>query len=103
MLNNKYTNIQSKKAKKQKSKKATMSSFYQTTKIEKREDPYNEGSFFTKEQFVEYYGSTLEWEFMSPEKVFKRNIIGLWIVDNSKHLPYQSVNHLIDKMIETFL
>lgn len=76
---------------------------HKSSKIEKRQDPYNESSFYTKKQFVEYYGSTLEWDFMSPEKIFKRNIIGLWIVDNSKHLPYQSVNHLIDKMIETFL
>lgn len=74
-----------------------------SSKIEKREDPYNVGSFFTKEQFVEYYGSTLEWDFMSPEKVFKRNIISMWIVDNGKYIQYQSVNHLLDKMIETFL
>ena len=74
-----------------------------SAKIEKREDPYDEDSFFTKEQFVEYYGSTLEWDFMSPEKVFKRNIISMWIVDNGKYMQYQSVNHLLDKMIETFL
>lgn len=74
-----------------------------SSKIEKREDPYNVGSFFTKEQFVEFYGSTLEWDFMSPEKVFKRNMIRDLIVDNGKDLPYQSVNHLLDKMIETFL
>ena len=76
---------------------------HKSSKIEKREDPYNVDCFFTKEQFVEYYGSTLEWDFMNPKNVFKRNMIGLWIVDNGKHLPCQSVNHLLDKMIETFL
>jgi hypothetical protein len=83
--------------------RSTMIFDRKSSKIEKREDPYNEDSFFTKEQFIEYYGSTLEWDFMSPEKVFKRNIISLWIVDNGKYMQYQSVNHLLDKMIETFL
>jgi len=71
---------------------------------EKRYDPYDhEGGHYSKKEFLNYYGSTLEWDMVSPEKVLRRQMIGEVIATNNRFLSHKSVNHLLDKYIETFL
>ena len=68
----------------------------------KRPDPFDL-DYYSKREFENYYGSTLEWDFMSPEKNFKRSVIGKWILENGSYMRIESVNYLLDKMIETFM
>ena len=71
---------------------------------EKRYDPYDhEGGHYSKKEFLNYYGSTLEWDMMNPEKVLRRQMIGDVIATNNRFLSHKSVNHLLDKYLETFL
>jgi hypothetical protein len=71
---------------------------------EKRYDPYDhEGGHYSKKEFLNYYGSTLEWDMVSPEKVLRRQMIGEVIATNNRFLSHKSVNHLLDKYLETFL
>jgi hypothetical protein len=67
-----------------------------------REDPFD-GNLYTKKEFVDYYGTTLQWDFMSEEKTFKRAILGKWILENGSYMRPDATNYLLDKMIETFL
>ena len=71
----------------------------------KRIDPYERriATLYSKKEFSDYYGSTLEWNMMSPEKILKRQMIGTTIAENSHLLSQDGVNHLLDKYIETFL
>jgi len=69
--------------------------------VEVREDPFD-GGLYTKEEFIDYYGTTLQWDFMLEEKSFKRGILGKWILDNGDYMRPEAVNYLLDKMIETF-
>ena len=69
---------------------------------ELREDPFD-GGLYTKEEFVDYYGTTLQWDFMSEEKTFKRGILGKWILENGDYMRPEATNYLLDKMIETFI
>ena len=71
-------------------------------KEELREDPFD-GDLYTKKEFLDYYGTTLQWDFMSEEKTFKRGILGKWILENGSYMRPESTNYLLDKMIETFL
>ena len=68
---------------------------------EVREDPFD-GGLYTKEEFVDYYGTTLQWDFMTEEKTFKRGILGKWILENGEYMRPEATNYLLDKMIETF-
>lgn len=68
---------------------------------EKREDPFD-FRWYTKKEFMEYYGSLIHWSMMDPSKVLKRQMIGTTISQNQHLLNYKSVNHLIDKYIGTF-
>lgn len=70
--------------------------------VEVREDPFD-GELYTKKEFLDYYGTTLQWDFMSEEKTFKRGVLGKWILDNGSYMRPEATNYLLDKMIETFL
>ena len=70
--------------------------------VEVREDPFD-GELYTKKEFVDYYGTTLQWDFMTEEKTFKRAVLGKWILDNGSYMRPEATNYLLDKMIETFL
>lgn len=70
--------------------------------VEVREDPFD-GNLYTKKEFVDYYGTTLQWDFMTEEKTFKRAVLGKWILDNGSYMRKEATNYLLDKMIETFL
>ena len=70
--------------------------------VEVREDPFD-GNLYTEKEFVDYYGTTLQWDFMSEEKTFKRGVLGKWILDNGSYMHPEATNYLLDKMIETFL
>lgn len=70
--------------------------------VEVREDPFD-GNYYTKQEFLDYYGTTIQWDFVSEEKLFKRSILGQWIIHNGSYMRPESVNYLLDKMIETFL
>jgi len=70
--------------------------------VEVREDPFD-GNLYTKKEFLDYYGTTLQWDFMTEEKTFKRSILGKWIIDNGSYMRPEATNYLLDKMIETFL
>ena len=58
--------------------------------------------FDTIQEFVDYYGTTLQWDFMTEEKTFKRGILGKWILENGEYMRKEATNYLLDKMIETF-
>tara|TARA_Y100000590_G_scaffold449180_2_gene586903 strand:- start:1209 stop:2069 length:861 start_codon:yes stop_codon:yes gene_type:complete len=71
-------------------------------KEKKRQDPFDKNLYFTKKEFKDYYGSTIQWNFMKPENVFKREIIGKWIDDNEGYMRVESINHLLDELFKTF-
>jgi len=68
----------------------------------RRVDPYDLQKY-SKQEFIDYYGTTLEWDVQSPEKALSRQMIGNMIAINYHILSTKSVNHLLDKIIETFL
>jgi hypothetical protein len=71
-------------------------------KGEKRCDP-SDLNWYTKQEFLFYYGDTILWEMLSPKKVFERGMIEITIHRNMGNLSENNVNHLLDKMIETFM
>jgi hypothetical protein len=69
---------------------------------EYRVDPFN-NRWYTKHDFIEYYGDTLFWDMLSPEKVIQRFMLETMIRRNKCFLSTKNVNHLLDKMITTFM
>ena len=69
---------------------------------EYRNDPWNH-NLYTKEEFFEYYGRYLEWDFQHPEKILKRKKMNDMIFRYRNTLKKDNMNHLIDKLIETFM
>ena len=69
---------------------------------EKRWDPFSEG-FYTKDDFVKYYGDETFWNMNSHEKWAQRFMIETILLRNDYILCDRNVNHLLDKMISTFL
>jgi hypothetical protein len=69
---------------------------------EYRTDPFDL-QMYSKQEFMNHYGSTLEWDVMSPEKNLVRQMIGNMISVNYHILSNENVNHLLDKIIETFM
>ena len=69
---------------------------------EYRVDPFN-NRWYTKHDFIEYYGDTLFWDMLSPEKVSQRFMLETMIRRNKCFLSTKNVNHLLDKMIATFM
>jgi len=68
---------------------------------ERRLDPWDH-KFYTQTEFVEYYGRYSEWDFQTPTLILKRKKINDMIFRYNKVLKKDNINHLLDKMIETF-
>ena len=68
---------------------------------ETREDPFDR-NLYTKEEFNEYYGGLIQWNFMDPKKQFKRQIISKWIYDNIDYMRDTAIFHLMDELFKTF-
>tara|TARA_B100000035_G_C20999862_1_gene554358 strand:- start:1 stop:255 length:255 start_codon:yes stop_codon:yes gene_type:complete len=71
-------------------------------KEELRVDPWDNG-LYTREEFYEYYGRYLEWNLQHPEKILKRIKIDNLINSYKNKLDNECINHLLDRMIETFM
>ena len=69
---------------------------------EYRNDPFT-NEWYSKDEFIDYYGNTCFWDMLSPEKEAKRFMIETIIVRNRPYLSDDNVNHLLNKMIETFM
>ncbi len=69
---------------------------------EYRMDPSDE-QMYTIDEFVEYYGDDTLWNMMSPDKACKRMMIYMMIEHGQDLLTTKSVNHLLDKIVETFV
>ena len=70
--------------------------------IEYRIDPWDH-KLYTKREFYEYYGRYIEWDFQHPEKILRRKKTNDMIFRYRNILKEDNMNHLIDKMIETFM
>ena len=68
--------------------------------VDYRVDPYD-NLWYTKEGFIDYYGDTLFWDMLSPEKVSQRFMIETILFRNKDSLSTKNINHLLDKMIQT--
>lgn len=68
---------------------------------EKRQDPFNE-KWYTKQEFKNYYGGLIEWNYMEPHKVLKRKKLDQWIHDNIDYMRDSAINHVLDKLFDTF-
>jgi len=68
---------------------------------EKREDPFDY-NWYTQKEFMNYYGSLIQWSMVDPRKVIKRKMIGDIVALNGKYLHHMNVNHLLDKYMDTF-
>ena len=75
---------------------------YDDWDYEYRRDPFC-GEWFTKPEFVDYYGDSSLWHMLSPEKEAERFMIETIIVRNRSLLSDKNVNHLLNKMIKTFM
>ena len=69
---------------------------------EYREDPCDY-KYYTYNEFYGYYGRDLEWELQEPNKVLRRKNINDMIFRYRKYLDENNINHLLDKIIETFI
>ena len=69
---------------------------------EYRQDPWNY-KYYTYNEFYGYYGRDLEWELQEPNKVLRRENINDMIFRYRKYLDQNNINHLLDKIIETFI
>ena len=76
--------------------------FLEVPEEEYRNDPFD-NLWYTKQEFVYYYGDTLFWDMLSSEKVSQRFMLETMIQRNMGHLSDNHVNYLIDKMIGTFM
>lgn len=69
--------------------------------IEKRIDPFD-NEWYTKDEFIEYYGDSKFWDILCPDKVFRRTMLEIILIRNKESLRDDNINYLLDKMIETF-
>ena len=75
---------------------------YDDWDYEYRPDPFS-GEFYTKPEFVKYYGNSTLWDMVSPEKEAERFMIETIIIRNRPLLSDKNMNHLLNKMIKTFM
>ena len=75
---------------------------FEEEKQELRVDPWD-NELYTREEFYEYYGRYLEWNLQHPEKILKRIKIDNLINRYKNHLDNKCINHLLDRMIDTFM
>ena len=69
---------------------------------EYRLDPMN-NELYTEQEFYDYYGRGLEWELQHPFKTWRRTKINEMIFGYKDTLSDNNINHLLDKLIETFV
>lgn len=70
--------------------------------VERRFDPFD-GGFYTKKEFFYYYGDNFFWNMNASNKWAERFMLETIIMRNRSLLSDVNVNHLIDKMVETFM
>ena len=73
----------------------------QAPQVPVRFDPYD-GKPYTKEEFLDYYGHLVEWDFMAPKKILIRKDL-FKIMNSLDGLSKEGFNLLLDKIIETYL
>jgi len=70
--------------------------------VERRFDPFD-GGFYTKKEFFYYYGDNFFWNMNASNKWAERFMLETIIMRNRPLLSDVNVNHIIDKMVETFM
>lgn len=70
--------------------------------VERRFDPFD-GGFYTKKEFYYCYGDNFFWNMMASNKWAERFMLETIIMRNRPLLSDANVNHLLDKMVETFM
>ena len=75
---------------------------YDDWNYEYRCDPFSH-EWFTKPEFVEYYGDSTLWHMVSPEKDAQRFMIETIIIRNRSLLSDNNMNYLLKEMIKTFM
>lgn len=70
--------------------------------VERRFDPFD-GGFYTKKEFFYYYGDNIFWNMMASNKWSERFMLETILMRNRPLLSDANVNHIIDKMVETFM
>lgn len=70
--------------------------------VERRFDPFD-GGFYTKKEFYQCYGDHFFWNMNSSNKWAERFMLETIIMRNRSLLSDVNVNHIMDKMIETFM
>jgi hypothetical protein len=70
--------------------------------VEHRFDPTAD-DWFTKEEFVDYYGDDTMWDMCSSQKNSRRWMIDCYIERSYEFLSSKQINHLLDKIVETFV
>lgn len=70
--------------------------------VERRFDPFD-GGFYTKKEFYQYYGDHIFWNMNSSNKWTERFMLETIIMRNRPLLSDANVNHILDKMIDTFM
>ncbi len=70
--------------------------------VERRFDPFD-GGFYTKKEFYYYYGDNFFWNMMASNKWAERFMLETILMRNRPLLSDANVNHLLDKMVETFM
>lgn len=70
--------------------------------VEYRFDPTAE-DWFTKGEFVDYYGDDTMWNMCSSQKNSHRWMIECYIRHFQDSLSSKQINHLLDKIVETFV
>ena len=70
--------------------------------VERRFDPFD-GGFYTKKEFYYCYGDNIFWNMMERKKWAERFMLETIIMRNRPLLSDANVNHLLNKMIDTFM
>ena len=70
--------------------------------VERRFDPFD-GGFYTKKEFYQCYGDHIFWNMNSSNKWTERFMLETIIIRNRPLLSDANVNHILDKMIDTFM
>lgn len=69
---------------------------------EYRVDPF-EYKLYNREEFFNYYGRYLEWNFQDPRLVIRRQKINDMIMGYKDTLYVENINFLLNNIIDTFI